>query len=373
MTAIWHNDGASWRLLASTGFPDEAALHSLVEEAPQLLPLAGAPQLVVVGREVQLGNGYADLIAVEPTGRLVIVEVKLARNAEARRAVVAQVLTYAAYLRGLDQATLEQAVLGKHLLQRGYQSLADAVGANDQEGAFEPALFGEGLAKSLAQGRFRLVIVLDSAPDELVRLTGYLESVTDKLLIDLITVSSYMVDGSQVLVPQRMDAERQRVDPSVNNPPLGLPPTPKGQWVEGADAFASTIADASELERPALQRMCEWARALEQEGLVRLGTYHGTANRTTLLPRLITENVGLVTIWNDSGAYLSLHRSVFERRAPQSLLRIEALIAPDRVGRGTVTRKITSEVLQALTDAYREAASTTETIDTKAAASPTGA
>ena len=59
MTAIWHNDGASWRLLAPTGFPDEAALHSLAEEAPQLLPLAGAPQLVVVGREVQLGTREA--------------------------------------------------------------------------------------------------------------------------------------------------------------------------------------------------------------------------------------------------------------------------------------------------------------------------
>ena len=69
-----------------------------------MLPLTGAPQLVVVGREVQLGNGYADLIAVEPSGRLAIIEVKLARNAEARRAVVAQVLTYAAYLRGMELA-----------------------------------------------------------------------------------------------------------------------------------------------------------------------------------------------------------------------------------------------------------------------------
>jgi RecB family endonuclease NucS len=149
MTAIWHSDGTTWRLLDPTGFADEAALHNLVEEAPQLLPLAGEPQLVVVGREVQLGNGYADLLAVEPSGRLVVVEVKLARNAEARRAVVAQVLTYAAYLRGLDPATLEQQVLGRHLAQRGYQSLADAVAANDQEGAFEPATFAASLAESL--------------------------------------------------------------------------------------------------------------------------------------------------------------------------------------------------------------------------------
>jgi hypothetical protein len=42
-------------------------------------------------------NGFADLIAIEPNGRISVIEIKLARNAEARRAVIAQVLAYAAY------------------------------------------------------------------------------------------------------------------------------------------------------------------------------------------------------------------------------------------------------------------------------------
>src|SRR5262245_4713108 len=101
MAALWENSGSGWRLMAPVGFSAEEALHKLVEEAPQLLPLAGSPQLLVVGREVQLGSGVADLVALEPSGRLAIIEVKLAKNAEARRAVVAQVLAYAAYLHGL--------------------------------------------------------------------------------------------------------------------------------------------------------------------------------------------------------------------------------------------------------------------------------
>ena len=80
MTAIWQNDGTGWRLLAPTGFPDERTLHDLVEETPQILPLAGDPRLVMIGKEVLLGNGYADLVAVEPSGRLVVVEMKLFRN-----------------------------------------------------------------------------------------------------------------------------------------------------------------------------------------------------------------------------------------------------------------------------------------------------
>src|SRR3954452_15187900 len=123
MTAIWQDDGSKWRLLSPSGFPDEAALHRLVEDAPHTLPLAGNPNLVMLGREVLLGGNYADLIALEPSGRLALIEIKLSRNAEARRAVVAQILTYAAYLRGLDINTLERDVLGPHLQKRNYESL----------------------------------------------------------------------------------------------------------------------------------------------------------------------------------------------------------------------------------------------------------
>ncbi len=98
MTAIWQNDESGWHLLSPTGFPNEEKLHILVEKAPHLLPLAGTPRLIVPGREVQLGNGYADLVTIEPTGRIAIIEIKLARNAEARRAVIAQVLAYAAFM-----------------------------------------------------------------------------------------------------------------------------------------------------------------------------------------------------------------------------------------------------------------------------------
>ena len=126
MTAIWQNDETGWHLLVPTGFPNEATLHTLVEQAPHLLPLAGNPSLVVLGREVQLGIGYADLIAIEPSGHIAVIEIKLARNAEARRAVIAQVLAYAAYLWGLDQRVLELDILHQHLQKRGYENLAQA-------------------------------------------------------------------------------------------------------------------------------------------------------------------------------------------------------------------------------------------------------
>jgi hypothetical protein len=351
MAAIWRNDGNGWQLLAREGFPDEAALHRLVEQSPQVLPLAGTPQLVIIGREVQLGSGYADLLAIESTGRLAIIEVKLSRNAEARRAVVAQVLAYAAYLRGMDSVALEQDILGRYLHSFGYETLAQAVAANDQEGSFDAALFAEGLADSLTNGRFRLVFVLDSAPEELVRLVGYLESITHGLVIDLVTMSAYRVDGSDVLVPQRVEPEDRPKEQLTTAPHTKA----QGSFVEGADEFAKRIALAPEQHRATLRRLYEWALSLERDKLVRLGTYIAKSGRVTLLPRLQVEGVGLVTLWNDNGAYISFWRSVFERRAPKGLARIEQIIHPKHVGQGNYSHFINEELLAALTDAYREA------------------
>jgi hypothetical protein len=352
MTAIWENDGTGWRLMAPSGFPDEAALHALVEQAPNILPLAGGPRLVVLGREVLLGANWADLIAVEPSGRLAILEIKLAKNAEARRAVVAQILTYAAYLRGMDPITLERDILGTHLHKRGYETLAQAVIDGDQEGAFDAAAFGEVLATSLAEGRFRLVLVLDEAPPELVRLVGYLGAVSDKLIIDLVTVVTYSVGGSQVVVPQRVDSERE---PELSSTGAKPPAQPAGQLVEGKDAFMATIEHAPVTGQPLLRRLVEWAAELEAEGVAKLWTFHGKA-RTTLLPRLSVENVGLVTIWNDNGPALTIWRSVFERRAPETLKLMEQSPDMPKIGQGTNAAKITDALLARLTEAYREAA-----------------
>ncbi|HEY8598851.1 MAG TPA: hypothetical protein VIL85_10505, partial [Thermomicrobiales bacterium] len=363
MTAIWHDDGQGWRALAPTGFPAEAALHDLVERAPQLLPLSGSPRLVVVGREVVLGSGKADLLAIEPSGRLAIIEIKLAHNAEARRAVVAQVLAYAAFLRGWDAADLEAQILAKHLSVRGYANLAEAAAAADQEGAFDAAAFAANLGDCLATGGFRLVFVLDEAPADLVRLVGYLETVADRLTIDLVTVASYAIGGAQALVPRRVEtgnpsAVTQPTPPGPPGKKQGKPPAAgaKGWLANGSDDFAEAIAVAPAGHRPLLTTLCDWARGLEGRGWVKLATYHGTADRLTLLPRLPGEDAGLVTIWNAQGVpSLSLWRSVFDRLAPASIPAVEAAIAPVPLGQGRVVSAITPAVLDALAAAYAEA------------------
>lgn len=166
MTAIWQESPAparEWTLLEPTGFPDEKTLHDLVAAAPELLPLSGSPRLIVLGREVLLGSGYADLLAVEPDGRPVIIETKLRNNTESRRAVVAQVLAYAAALHGISAEQFEREVLVRHL---GGRSLLDVVRESAQEESVDASEFSETLGTTLREGTFRLVLVLDQAPDD---------------------------------------------------------------------------------------------------------------------------------------------------------------------------------------------------------------
>jgi hypothetical protein len=262
------------------------------------------------------------------------------------------VLTYAACLNELEPAVLERDILGRHLRDRGYADIAGAIAANDQEGSFDATTFAEGLSGSLAQGRFRL----DDAPEELVRLIAFLEAVTaERLLIDLVTVASYQIGGSEVIVPQRVEAERRLMEPRQAAPgPIGT----NGRAVEGVEDFDDSIAAVREEQRPALQRLRDWAVALQRGGLVRLQSYHMKGqNRLSLLPRLPDDKVGLVTIYNYNGMpSLQVWRGVFERRTPKNLAKIEGLVAPETLGQGTTVRNITDQLLGALTDAYREAA-----------------
>ena len=356
MTGIWTNKGNGWELADAQPFSDEATLQRLVAENPQLLPLAGSPRVFTLGREIRLGTGYADVLAVEASGRPVIIEVKLARNAEARRAIVSQVLAYAAFLHGHDVESLEQGPLRNALNDAGRVSIAEAVAAEDQEGAVDEAEFVPAIQEHLGTGRFRLVLVLDNVSSELERIIAYLDSVTlQTLTIDLITINVYDVNGVKIALPQRIspDLSTALTPASV---PKGKPAAPHGVLSDGPDAFVESAANASVEHRKTFDQLISWAKELAELPKVRLFSFNGAGGRVTMLPRLAPENVGLVTIWNDFGKpSVSVWRSVFERLAPQSLNRVEQVIAPTRLGQGTVVTDISEEAIEAITAAYREA------------------
>ena len=270
---IWTSGDKGWNLTRPDGFPDEATLHDLIEDAPEMLPLAGAPSITMLGREVGLGSGSADLLGVEASGRPVLIEVKLKKNSEARRAVVAQILAYAAYLDGMTTALLEER-LRNQLQRAGHATILDAVVASDQEGAIERDGFSNALDDHLKEGRFRLVIVLDEEPRELTTLVAYLEHVTDdKLVIDLVVVSNFKVNGAPVMIPQRVAPERHEA--VVEQTRSTGRRTDTAARYPGIERFEALFEDRSNVEY-----VLNWARDIEERGQASLTTTIGSRNQT---------------------------------------------------------------------------------------------
>ncbi len=354
MSGIWTNTGEGWKLGSPQAFQDEATLHILIEKNPQLLPLAGSPRLTVLGSEIQLGTGYADILAVESSGRPTIVEVKLANNPEARRAIVSQVIAYAAFLRGLDIKSLEQGPLRRPLADAGYGSILEAVQAQDQEGAVDALSFTNSLQEFLDQGIFRLVLVLDEVSAELARIVAYLDTMTvEGLTIDLMTLKVYEVNGARVALPQRVSPDNSATTP-LSTPVRSRLAGSSGILLDGPNAFRASIETVTGENRTMFDELIAWAERLASLPNVRLFTYSG-AERYTLLPRIMPGNAGLVTIWNDHHQpYITVWRSVFERLAPNSIEPVEQVIAPTKIGRGNTVYNITPRVLDALTKAYQE-------------------
>ena len=93
--------GESWSSPSRRGFALEVELEELLHDYPEVLPGVTAAAIAVTQFSVPSG-GSVDLVVLEPDATVTVVECKLARNAEVRRAVVGQILSYASSLTQLD-------------------------------------------------------------------------------------------------------------------------------------------------------------------------------------------------------------------------------------------------------------------------------
>ena len=269
---------------------------------------------------------------------------------------MSQVIAYAAFLRGMNVEGLEQGPLRRSLAVAGYGSILKAVQAQDQEGAVDPDTFTTSLQEYLDQGSFRLVLVLDEVSAELERIVAYLDAITvHALTIDLITLNIYDVNGTRVALPQRVSPDLGATLPSIRA--TAPPNRTEAVLTDGPDVFRDSIADTTGETRATFDELLAWAEQISSLQNVRLFTYTGLERkRFTLLPRIMPDNAGLVTIWNDrQQPSIAVWRTVFERLAPGSIESVEQAIAPLKIGQGTAVQNVTSEVLEALTAAYQEA------------------
>lgn len=89
---------AKWLPVSLPNYGSECELQMMLADAPELIP--GCEGSAVVRELNILGTGFVDLVCVDEIGTLTLIECKLAKNAEIRRAVVGQIFAYASGLEG---------------------------------------------------------------------------------------------------------------------------------------------------------------------------------------------------------------------------------------------------------------------------------
>jgi len=160
---IRHQGEGEWRAPATTAYTNEAELRDLLAETPSLLPGVGQGPAAATTEMPIPGAGSADVVIVEVSGEITVVECKLRANPQIRREVVGQALAYASAMWQMTYQDLDQAFQRSE----GKVPLAEAFAADD-EGWDEEAFRNE-VADNLAEGRMRLVIAVDEITDELER------------------------------------------------------------------------------------------------------------------------------------------------------------------------------------------------------------
>ncbi len=300
MSVLWSKSGeGQWQEGKRTGFVDEAVIEQIIFDAPSMLPLAGNPSLVPLKRQFKLANGRVDVMAIELGGRPVIIEVKLGSSHEARRAVLGQILAYGAYL--------EKLPLDAFLAESGPDLGVESEFENKEE-------FMRSIGEHLENGYFRLVLVLDHVPAELVRTAAYLQwGATSKIWIDLVELRTYEVSGEQVIVPFAVPLPQQPA-PMV----LSSYGTTSVLREDGSELFRGSLPGLPAASVETLVKLANWAEGLASARLTRLVSAKGNANCVLTL-RLLDSDKGLASIWNAaSGPRLVLHGTVLAARAPMA-------------------------------------------------------
>lgn len=213
--------------LKAESFKNEDELQACLERSPNLLVSETEPQVATVQREVSLPSaGYLDLLVVDKEGLPVAVEVKLARNGQSRREVVAQAFDYVSDLSDMTFDELDELVQG---------ALASAL--MDLVGETQYPTIRKQCATNLRAGQIRLVIAVDLAGEDLRRMVRYMNEHSD-IDVRLVSISKFdNGENGQILVPSILVARSETSK--------GIGPGPKPKDLDPFFAAVLNVYDAS--------------------------------------------------------------------------------------------------------------------------------
>ncbi len=210
MAKILLIDGENIQALDKIQFTEESKLQDYLEKYPTLIPLVdiveGASDLLCIGREVGAGPGAIDLLFIDKDGLLTIVETKLAKNPEARRTVIGQIVEYASYI---SQWTVDDV----YRVATEYFSQSDKVPSNYRDGTLDKVMakigggefsdedFRSNIEQNLKSGKIRLIIAVDELIEPLRATVTFLNSYSNFDILLLQVRNFEESESRKVLIP----------------------------------------------------------------------------------------------------------------------------------------------------------------------------
>jgi hypothetical protein len=196
----------------AVGGYDEKWLQSLLYHHPKVLPIEqiepGFGQLIPLCQELPLSfgagrTGDLDHLFITKDGRLVLVETKLWRNADARRKVVAQAMEYGAAVFRLNYEELDAAAsLARKRAHEQPTHIFEIVRSHEK-GIDEPA-FVDAVSHNLRCGRAIIAVVGDGIREDIVPLAELLQRhAGHRFIFALIELAIYKTPeaGVDIIVP----------------------------------------------------------------------------------------------------------------------------------------------------------------------------
>lgn len=332
-----------------TGVLERQDLQRILRDKPEILE----DGLFILAEEFSnwQGSGRSiDLLGLDATGRLVVVELKRGETGEH---MDLQSIRYAAMVSPL---TLQQAI-------NAHQAYLDKRGIDeDAEERVNGHLENLDDSQGFSTAQPRIILVSEGFSPELTTSVLWLND-NYGLAIKCIRMQPYrngeelLVETSQVIpLPETADYF-VRIRERENE--VQKQRTELGQLVPGGDAFAKSIAQAPEQFQEKLAHIYDWASNLEVSRLASLSSRIGS-DRTSLSVGVPGKSA-LLRIRNKPGQVpiIWFRAGVFRDIAPESIPAISNLIGTDlweiKNSTGRRPAAITDTLLAALTAAYREA------------------
>jgi RecB family endonuclease NucS len=211
-----HKNG-EWQPVSSAKYRAETELQKLLAETPALISLdeikpGASPPLVAV-RECGLpGSGNTDILAFNGDGDIVIVECKLAANAEIKRKVIGQVLEYGAYLWGMSYEKLNELIY-----RRTNEDLAEMIRKAVEEPDWDEEELRLTIEETLQSGAFILIIAVDEINEELNRTIKFINGCGNpNFAFTALEMSRFQSGETEILVPHVFGISKTRTPPSTS-------------------------------------------------------------------------------------------------------------------------------------------------------------